>query len=175
MDCREFRRKHLAFIDDTLPGIELVGMQRHLMECEPCARHDTLVRRSLLLFRNLPQIEPSPDFNARLNARLRAMGPIDASPRVQHGPGIRAFAAAAAAVVALGYLSATTLGRGMPGDLTLPPVVAMRPEPTPSPISSPAVVATLSTGMPIWQAVILAEQVPMHFANTEFELVSYGR
>jgi putative zinc finger protein len=174
MDCREFRKKHLAFIDDTLPGIELVGMQRHLAECEACARRDTLVRRSLLLVRNLPDIQPAPDFAARLHAKLRALGPIDRSPPIQHGPGIGAAAVAAAAVVALGYLSATTLDRA-PRELTLAPVVAMRPEPTPSPISSPAVVATLSTGMPIWQAVILAEQAPMHFANSEFELVSYGR
>ena len=31
MDCREFRDNHFAFIDDTLSGIELVGMQRHIV------------------------------------------------------------------------------------------------------------------------------------------------
>ena len=34
MDCREFHEQHFAFVDDTLPGIELVGMQMHLTECE---------------------------------------------------------------------------------------------------------------------------------------------
>jgi hypothetical protein len=71
MDCREFSDQHLAFVDDTLPGIELVRMQRHIVECEGCAKQDAKVRRALLLFRNLPSIEPSADFASRLEARLK--------------------------------------------------------------------------------------------------------
>ncbi|GJG85817.1 hypothetical protein tb265_09980 [Gemmatimonadetes bacterium T265] len=71
MDCSEFRRHHLAYVDDTLPGDVLVAAERHRVECAACGAHDTLVRRSLLLARNLPTIEPSADFAARLEARLR--------------------------------------------------------------------------------------------------------
>ena len=71
MDCREFCDQHLAFVDDTLAGIELVRMQRHIAECESCAKHDAKIRRALLLFRNLPSIEPSADFSRRLDVRLR--------------------------------------------------------------------------------------------------------
>ena len=45
-------------------------MQRHLDACSRCSRQDTAIRRSLMLVRNLPPIEPSPEFMARLNARL---------------------------------------------------------------------------------------------------------
>jgi len=40
MDCREFCEQHLAFVDDTLAGVELVRMQGHIAECESCAKHD---------------------------------------------------------------------------------------------------------------------------------------
>ena len=70
MDCRAFRREHFAFVDDILPGVKHVAMEQHLRACQDCARHDASVRRSLLLFRNLPHIEPSRDFTSRLDARL---------------------------------------------------------------------------------------------------------
>ncbi len=70
MDCRIFRKHHFAFVDDTLPGTDLVAMERHRQECATCARHDTVVRRSLLVVRNLPEIEPSADFADRLQRRL---------------------------------------------------------------------------------------------------------
>ncbi|HEY0778159.1 MAG TPA: hypothetical protein VGD56_09355 [Gemmatirosa sp.] len=73
MDCTDFRRHHLAYVDDTLPGDVLVAAERHRVECAACGAHDTLVRRSLLLARNLPSIEPSSDFAARLDARLCAV------------------------------------------------------------------------------------------------------
>ncbi len=73
MDCTEFRRHHLAYVDDTLPGDVLVAAERHRVECAACGAQDTLVRRSLLLARNLPTIEPSADFAARLEARLCAV------------------------------------------------------------------------------------------------------
>lgn len=76
MDCSAFRHHHVAYVDDTLPGDLLVAAVRHVAECPACARHDTAVRRSLLLARNMCQgrgLECSPDFEARLEARLRAM------------------------------------------------------------------------------------------------------
>src|SRR5438477_1566283 len=78
MRCREFRNKHVAYVDDVLPSIEMEAMRRHAGECARCAKQDTLVRRSLLLVRNLPAVEPSPDFMRRLNARLAERPDIDA-------------------------------------------------------------------------------------------------
>ncbi len=30
MDCRAFRNSHVAFVDDTLPGVEHQAMEEHL-------------------------------------------------------------------------------------------------------------------------------------------------
>src|SRR5688500_8278334 len=73
MDCRTFHARHVGFVDDVLPGIEIVEMQRHIAECAPCARHDALIRRSLLVFRNMPTIQCSADFTDRVNDRIRAL------------------------------------------------------------------------------------------------------
>ena len=179
MDCHEFRNQHSAFLDDTLPDAELVAMQRHLLECEACARHDTAVRRGLLIFRNLPPIEPSADFATRLNARLaqaREEARLQAVAFAhRRGPGLGAFAAAALGVVTLGYAATAAMNAVSPRDdrLVLDPVVATLPEPAPPPVATPAYVASLSAGIPVWPAVLVAEQAPMHFANTEFQLVGF--
>ena len=85
MDCRDFQENHFAYVDDTLPGIELVGMQMHLLECEKCAKQDAAIRRSLMLFRNLPTIEPSADFSARLQQKLEIARAADAALAAQSG------------------------------------------------------------------------------------------
>ena len=71
MTCREFRRKHDEYVDDTLSGAELDRMAQHRRVCERCAQLDTRVRRALLVARNLPTIEPSAAFSERLQARLQ--------------------------------------------------------------------------------------------------------
>lgn len=76
MNCHEFRKNHCAFVDDTLPGIEIIRMQRHLSECESCASLDARIKRSLLVFRNLPTIEPSENFSVRLQEKIRNCGQL---------------------------------------------------------------------------------------------------
>ena len=168
MDCRDFREKHLAFVDDTLPGIELVGMQVHLTECEGCARQDAIVRRSLMLFRNLPAIELSPDFSVRLQQRLHEVKAADQA--AIHSGRARKFAAAVGltSVVMLGYIGVSLRRVDYPQDIILPPVVATAIEPG-TVMSSPApeMVASVPAGLPIWTAALFAEQAPVHFASIE--------
>jgi anti-sigma factor RsiW len=181
MDCRHFRNQHLAFLDDSLPDAELVAMQRHLTECEACARHDTAVRRGLLLFRNQPSIEPSANFAERLAARLdQARREVALQRRAaagalgghRGGPGLGAFAAAAAGVVMAGYLVTVVVDRLTPPEtLALDPVVATQPEPRPPTFVAlpshlptradvtPAVVASVATGMPLWPTVMMTSGV----------------
>ena len=188
MDCRAFRKNHLAYLDDTLPGDLLVSAERHVLECEECARHDTAVRRGLLLFRNLPPIEPSPDFAARLELRLRsATDDGDGVPDWMHdetrsgGFGRRrsatSMAMAAAGLLMLGYGANTVVGwNSPPGDVALAPVVAMTPEPLPqAPLTSPALVTSVSASLPVWPLALLADEAPMHFVNSEFQLTSWTR
>ena len=49
--------------------------------------------------------------------------------------------------------------------IRLAPVVATLPEPEPSPIATPAMVASMPAGMPIWPAVFVAQRVPLHLAS----------
>ena len=176
MDCRQFCEQHVAFVDDTLAGIELVRMQRHIAECETCAKHDAKIRRALLLFRNLPSIEPSPDFTQKLEARLRESANDEFVHGAQQNLKRGAIAAAVASAIMLGYIG-TTLYRtdSLPKDLLMPPVIASAPEPELAPIttSTPAIFASVSAGLSIWPAALFAEQVPVRFAHSKLELANY--
>ena len=173
MDCREFKENHCAFIDDMLSGIELVGMQRHIAECETCAKHDATVRRSLLLFRNLPRIEPSSDFSERLNVRLREMKAAEAVPGFHHSKKF-AMGVAVASAIMLGYIGSSLRNVDSRHDIVFPPVVANLPEPELAPIvtPAPALVTSVPAGLPIWTAALYAELTPIHFASTDLRLIS---
>jgi hypothetical protein len=43
--------------------------------------------------------------------------------------------------------------------------VASTPEPEPSPFATPAMVASMPAGMPIWGAVYVAQRAPWHLAS----------
>ena len=49
--------------------------------------------------------------------------------------------------------------------IRLAPVVATLPEPEPSPIATPAMVASMPAGMPIWPAVFVAQRAPLRLAS----------
>jgi anti-sigma factor RsiW len=181
MDCREFGKQHLAFVDDMLSAVDTAAMQRHLQVCSHCARHDTRIRRGLFLARNLPVIQPSADFMERLNARLREIGPIDryaAAMPSYRGFSVVAFSTIAASVMAITLLAGALLRAGSRDvELRLPPVVASVPEPEPAstPVASPVYVASFMTGMPVWPAVMHAGEASLHMANVEFRQASATR
>lgn len=169
MDCRAFHKHHLAFVDDTLPGVDVGRMRDHLASCASCAAHDHRVRRSLLLVRNqLSPIQPSAEFRTRLDARLAAertarMAPpglLAPTPSRWSGAGMLAM------VLALAAFSAVALSRGNGTTVARLPqvVVGAVPASGPSiqlPSATPAFVATMSTGMAILPALMLAEEVPV--------------
>jgi hypothetical protein len=153
-------------------------MQRHIAECQICAKHDAKIRRALLLFRNLPSIEPSADFSERLEARLHSEcrgGDLRVSTQRNLRRG--AIAATLASAVMLGYIATTLTHSDVPRDLLMPPVVASVPEPELAPIttSTPAVVTSVSAGLTIWPAALFAEQAPVRFAHSRLELANYTR
>lgn len=176
MDCRDFQKNHSDFIDDTLCGIELVGMERHLLECESCAKHDAIVRRSLLLFRNLPRIEVSADFSDRLNARLVELKGAETFPKFHHSMRFAAIVGLAS-VVMLGYIGSSLRDVDTARDILFPPVVASIPEAEVSPIVTPAaaLVASVPAGLPIWTAALYAEFAPVHFASANLQLSNNSR
>lgn len=175
MDCRDFRNRHVGYVDDTLPLVEMEAMQRHLRTCSRCAHHDTTVRRSLLIVRNLPTIEPSADFMARLNLRISELGPDMRTDRV-YQPSIGAFAALAAGVALVSYM-AFGISEQFTHDNTvrMPPVIASLPETPLMPVNDPVFVASMTTGIPVWQTMLTMEQAPLHMVNLEFQQTNLTR
>ena len=142
-------------------------MRGHMRICSECTRFDTRIRRSLMLVRSLPTIEPSADFRARLEARLRAvsMEPAVAVPKPMRFRA-RAFASIAAGVAFVTYLAADLVRRSEPGEITMAPVVATLPEPE-TMQATPAMVAAVPTGMSVWPAIMLASQAQFQFVAAE--------
>jgi Putative zinc-finger len=168
MRCREFRDRHSLFVDARCSAFDENAMRDHMAVCPQCARHDTLVRRSLMIVRNLPRIQPSPDFQARLDARLRAATHVP-EPRVASRPSFVAFTAIAATLAFATVAATVTLRHSAPATIRMDPVVATLPEleSAPSPVASPALVATVPTGMSVWPGIMVATQAPMHFVAAE--------
>jgi anti-sigma factor RsiW len=181
MDCRSFKKKHLAYVDDTLPGFELAAMQAHLRACSACAQQDASVRRSLLVLRNLPPIQPSAGFSDRLRDRLAVGASAASNESLVRGPSLRAFVGVASALLFVGTLSITILDETSrkPRDPypRLPPVVVANgvtaPQVVDGELAAPAFVASMSMGMPMWPALLLAEQGSLRFASAELKPVSY--
>ena len=176
MDCRTFHARHVGFVDDVLPGIEIVEMQRHIAECAPCARHDALIRRSLLVVRNMPTIECSPGFTERVTDSIRMLGQPQASASLLTRRGMFA------AVVAAGLIVVAGVNVLAESDVLLshPPVVATQPAPAEPPaeeslMASHAMLASVSTGIPIWPAALMVEQAQIQFANSAFQLTNLTR
>src|SRR5262245_27105118 len=99
MNCREFKSNHVGFVDDLLCAAEMAEMRRHLVTCGTCATLDTRIRRSLLVVRNLPQIEPSADFFERLSEALKQAPPVQKRQPLAVAATYAAVTAALAAAV----------------------------------------------------------------------------
>jgi hypothetical protein len=179
MNCREFRHKHDAYVDDTLSGVELEAMGRHLRLCAQCAALDTRIRRSLLLAHNLPTIHPSEAFTERLQMRLTHERALKATRHAADAANMMGMMARHRGPLSTGTFVALVAGVTMAAGLTLSvllagetdqairfaPVVASIPEPEPSTLGMPAMVASMPTGMPIWPAVYVAQRAPWHLAS----------
>ncbi len=76
MDCGRFRALYSEFADGQLDELTEVGCHRHLAECEPCRRLHAAYRAGCSVLRREPRVTPSPDFAARLDARLRQPDPV---------------------------------------------------------------------------------------------------
>ena len=68
---------HAEYLDGVLPAREARRFDAHSASCRACGQYDRVLRRGLLLARNLPQVQPSAHFHEELQQRL--MG-LDAEP-----------------------------------------------------------------------------------------------
>ena len=174
MDCKAFARLHSGFLDDTLPGVERAAMRDHLSSCARCARKDAEVRRALLVLKNLPPIEVSEGFQDRLRARIAAESTAPARQAAQPAAitadmGLMKWAAAAALLIAVVGVRNWPARSVADSPSRLPAVVASVPAVVEGAIdeSAPAYMASMSTGIPMWPALMLAEEGPLRFAVTE--------
>ena len=166
MDCNDFLHQHASYVDQLCSALEEAEMRAHVRQCPSCSRHDTLVRRSLMLVKSLPTIQPSPDFRARLEARLRSVSLATPAPRTL--PTSVTFVALAAGVAFVAFLATLAVRQSVPREIRMAPVVASIPEARRSPLATSALVATVPTGMSVWPAIMLASEAPMlHFVATE--------
>jgi hypothetical protein len=68
--CSEIIALHSDYLDGLLASHEAAQVQWHLSSCAGCARYDRVVRRGVEMVRELPEITPSEDFEARLQHRI---------------------------------------------------------------------------------------------------------
>ena len=165
MDCRKFRDQHALFVDERCTALDVFEMRSHMRYCPACARHDIVVRRGLLLMRNLPSIEPSAGFRVRLDARLResrasARGGVDVARMAR-------YAAIAAMLSGITLAAQRSLRPHEPSPFRMAPVVASAMALEPSPFGTQGLVATVPTGMSIWPAIVMASQAPSRLMAAE--------
>ena len=70
MNCLKAEEQFSAYIEDELDYQAVRTFEAHLNACESCRQEFTLFRESLDLLHQLPQIEPSTDFDTALKTRL---------------------------------------------------------------------------------------------------------
>lgn len=76
MTCADFLARYSEYLDEMLDPLETARWGGHVSQCGRCAHYDRVMRRGLHLVREMPMIEPAPDFHARLQRRLDRDVPI---------------------------------------------------------------------------------------------------
>jgi hypothetical protein len=173
MNCREFKSKHVGYIDDLLSAADMMEMRRHIGVCARCSTLDVRIRRSLLVMRNLPQIEPSADFYERLNQALKKAPP---APHREPARVATTFVAVTAALAAAVYFAmAIGVDRTQPvAPVAAATTVAVDPV-AQSPITDAALAAAVPAGIPVWPAMFMVGELPMQLANAELLDNGIGR
>jgi len=172
MNCKEFRSEHVGFIDDVMSAADMAAMRRHIRICARCSTLDVRIRRSLMVVRNLPQIEPSADFFARLSEGLK-----HAPPPARHRTSsiVVTFVVTTMAAAAVYFAMAVAVRRDSPSRPFPAQALAYRAEGVPSPIGNPELVPAVPAGIPIWPAMFMVGELPMHLANVELLDLGFAR
>lgn len=188
LDCRNFRKHHLSYLDDTLSGDEMATAQQHILTCTTCAAHDTMVRRSLVIARNIPTIEPSSEFQARLHEKLAQcrqerlaqqdsddiLGGARRTPsslRLSNSWWSPRMLTAIAASAAIGTLVWQGLAPTEAPVVAMQPVIATPPAIPDLPYISPAMLQAMATGNPVFPAALAIEESPNQFVNVNYSML----
>jgi hypothetical protein len=149
-------------------------MRGHLEDCPACSTWDHRVRRSLLVARNhLRTIEPSEDFGQRLATRLAAERQQAAWANVVRREPVLRWPKVAIAAVVVTVIGAATMSLTHANQSTIATLPVVTTSPTLDqlhpgfPDAKPAFLASMSSGMAILPALLLAEEVPVVRASNE--------
>jgi hypothetical protein len=112
VSCDAFRAGHSEYIDGLLTPVAAARLSAHAVVCESCARYDRIVRTGAELVRELPAIEPSADFELRLQHRIFHVD--DARVLEPRATGAAAALGIAAAIALLAW-SPLLMERSAPG------------------------------------------------------------
>jgi hypothetical protein len=117
MNCERMESRILGYMDGRLKESERLELEKHLAECAPCCLRVNEFNAVSGLLDELPLIEPSPEFDMRVHARVAAEPQAKAdrwawlrvSPRI-------AFAASMLLLMALwlGYRNGTPIAPSIP-------------------------------------------------------------
>lgn len=72
MSCEKMASRILSYVDGRLKESELPDVEKHLSACAPCRLRVEEFRAVSGLLDELPVIEPSPEFDARVRALVAA-------------------------------------------------------------------------------------------------------
>ncbi|HEV2150234.1 MAG TPA: hypothetical protein VGR37_22740 [Longimicrobiaceae bacterium] len=125
MDCERFLEEYSEFRDGFLPPDESRAFEAHRDACASCARYDRVVQRGARIFCDLPELEPSDDFAARLQHRIFHVDEEMRAPsRSSSGVPTSALLPIAAALALAAWIPVLQSDRGLH---QLPPVAARAP------------------------------------------------
>ena len=127
VNCSDFLRDYSDYRDDLLRAEVRAGYDRHLLECEACARYDRVVGGGVATLRDAPEVEPASDFLPRLQHRISNL-----EEREAFRSNLRSSARPLAVVgVALGLIGSAVYlvdGESDPAMIELPPAIAAAPK-----------------------------------------------
>lgn len=114
--CNRYLTRHSAYLDGELTAEERLVHEAHEASCASCARYASVLRRGASMLRDLPEIEPSSDFQQRLQHRIYHVQDevVLAAERTRRMSWLAA--AAGVALVAGGGLLVQFLGDRPPAD-----------------------------------------------------------
>jgi hypothetical protein len=72
MSCEKMESRILGYVDGRLKESERLDVEKHLASCAPCSLRVEEFRAVSGLLDELPVIEPSPEFDARVRALVAA-------------------------------------------------------------------------------------------------------
>lgn len=124
MECKEFLESYSSYLDGLASEDRQRAFREHIESCESCARYDRVVQRGLRVFRNLPRLDPSPDFLPRLRHRIYHIQDDIPAHSMRHGGSAALLAVAAVGLLALAWLP---FASQMPIEVQLPEVAVERP------------------------------------------------